>query len=68
MIRFSVTVCPYCATQRSDSNMDGRCRFCNTPLSIEEIELPELSSSEKEQAEQSLKAHRSVSSHTGTAL
>ena len=50
MINFSVTVCPYCQTQRSDSNLDGLCRFCNTPLVKKEIELPELNSSEKENA------------------
>ncbi len=54
----SVTVCPYCETQRNDSNLDGRCRFCNTPLLKKEIELPELSSSEKECAKKYLEDHR----------
>lgn len=50
MTKIQITVCPYCETQRNDSNLDGLCRFCNTPLVKKEIELPELNNSEKKNA------------------
>jgi len=50
MLKLTITLCPYCKTQRSDSNLNGLCRFCNTPLLSKEIELPELNNPEKEKA------------------
>jgi len=63
-LKVSVTVCLYCKTQRSDSNLNGLCRFCNTPLVGKEIELPKLNSSEKERAEKFLEVNRSDSGST----
>lgn len=58
MIKVKATFCQHCETPRSDSNLDGRCRFCNTPLYEKEIELPELSSSVREEAELYMKNNR----------
>lgn len=66
MIKISTTVCPYCETQRNDSNLDGLCRFCNTPLVEKEMELLELNISEKENAEKFMKHNRSVSGTVST--
>jgi len=61
-LKLSVTVCPYCKTQRSDSKLNGLCRFCNTPLANKEIELPKMNSSQKESAEKFLKSNKSTGS------
>jgi len=55
------TFCQYCETARFDSNLDGRCRFCNTPLCEKDVELPDLSETENEAAYQFLENNRSVS-------
>ncbi|WP_339211905.1 hypothetical protein [Paenibacillus sp. FSL L8-0333] len=60
MIKVGTTFCPYCETQRSDSNMDGRCRFCNTELVNKEVELPDLDSSTIEKAKQWKEDHKPV--------
>lgn len=68
MPKLSVTICPYCETQRNDSNLDGLCRFCHTLLIGKEIELPELSNSEKKNAEKFLEANRRGVGQTKTTL
>lgn len=64
MIKIMTTFCQHCETARFDSNFDGRCRFCNTPLYEKEIELPELSSSEIEAANKYLEEHKPISYET----
>ncbi|MEK8206774.1 hypothetical protein NST41_14370 [Paenibacillus sp. FSL L8-0696] len=54
MITVGTTFCPYCRNQKSDSNMDGRCRFCNTELVYKVVELPEPDNSTKEKAKKFL--------------
>lgn len=48
MIVIKSTFCQHCETPRSDSELNGRCRFCNTPLYELQVELPVLSDDEKE--------------------
>lgn len=62
MPKFDVIVCPYCETQRFDSELNGRCRFCNTPLVTKEIELPDLSNSEKQVAKEFMSDRRAHAS------
>lgn len=66
MIKITVTACPYCETQRSDSELKGLCRFCNTSLVSKEIELPDLTDLEKETAEKHLEDRRGVTGSAGT--
>lgn len=61
MIKIKATFCRHCEAPRNDSFATGHCHWCNTPLYEKEIELPELSSSEKEAAKKYLEEHRSVS-------
>ncbi|MBB6672630.1 hypothetical protein [Cohnella nanjingensis] len=64
MINVTTTFCRHCETARFDSNMDGKCRFCNTPLVSKNIELPEMSSSEREEAEKYLESRRTGNMQT----
>ncbi|WP_141692668.1 hypothetical protein [Paenibacillus pectinilyticus] len=64
MLKIKTTFCQHCEVSRFDSNLDGRCRFCNTPLYEKEIELPELSSSDKNIALKYMADNRPVSFST----
>lgn len=56
MKRFAtVMVCPHCEGARLYST---ECSFCNTPLFETKVELPEMSSSEREAAENFLVMNR----------
>lgn len=66
MLKVMATFCQHCETARFDSNLDGRCRFCNTPLYEKEVELPELSSSKREEAVRFLEKNRSTGFSTTT--
>jgi hypothetical protein len=59
-MKVPTTFCQHCETARFDSNIDGLCRFCKTPLYEVDVELPELNSSDKEKAIKYLEDNRPV--------
>jgi hypothetical protein len=58
MIKVKATFCRHCEAPRVNYSENNRCSFCNAPLYEKEIELPELSSSEKEAADKYLVEQR----------
>jgi hypothetical protein len=58
MKTMDVCVCPICEAQRNYYAFDGKCHFCNTPLFITKIELPEVDSSSRLAAEEHLESRR----------
>ncbi len=68
MLTIKTTFCQHCETPRFDSELNGLCRFCNTPLYEKNVELPELNSSEKERAVKYLVDNRPMSFETYSAL